>query len=269
MKFHSLLKEEILSSQESEIKNYYRNIINNPQKYYFHSFGWSKRIEYLVKNIKNKNAAILDAGCGLGTESIYFASLGMNVLSIDLNRSFINLAKKRKDYYEKKLNKDLAINFCATNIFDIEEKKFEIIWLSEAISHIYPPESFLEKAYSLLETGGHIFISDTNSLNPIIQVYTAKQTKRIFRKNVKKKHPITGKMIEEASENLLNPLKISSLLKNIGYSNINYEYSRFLPPRFFRTEKSIKEAFVLEKKINIYFPLKHFLGAIYNISACR
>jgi 2-polyprenyl-3-methyl-5-hydroxy-6-metoxy-1,4-benzoquinol methylase len=269
IKFHHLLRKEVLSSQEDKIKKYYRNILNNPKKYYFYSFGWSKRVEYLTKNIENKNSVLLDAGCGLGTESIYFASLGMKVVSIDLNDSFIELAKKRKEYYEKKLNENLDIDFYATNIFDIKNKKFDVIWLSEAISHIFPPEEFLKKSHSLLNPKGAIFISDTNSLNPIVQAHTAKQTKKVFRKNVIRQHPITGKLVEEANENLLNPFKISFLLKNIGYKDVSYEYSMFLPPVFLKNSNAVKKAFTLEKNINKYFPGKHFAGAIYNISALR
>ena len=267
--FHKILYEEIGSfGCDEKIKNYYQNILRFPQNYWFYAFNWARRIEQPIKILRNE-MNLLDAGCGLGTESIYFANLGIKVIGIDLKQEFIEGARKRKNYYENKFNKLLNIDFKTANIFNLnEENYFDIIWAMESVSHIYPPEAFFEKAYSMLKPGGLLFISDTNSLNPIIQINMIRLTGKVFRETVKRRNPATGEVVEEGSENLLNPIRLISTLKQDGYKNTKIEYSMFLPHRFFKKEGRIIRGYNMEKIINRIWPLKHF-GGVYNIIAQR
>ena len=122
--FHKMLYEEIGSSGcDEKIKNYYRNILRFPQNYWFYAFNWARRIEQPTKIVRNE-MNLLDAGCGLGTEAIYFANLGIKVLGIDLNQEFVEKAQKRKKYYENKFNKLLNIDFKAANIFNLNEENY-------------------------------------------------------------------------------------------------------------------------------------------------
>ena len=67
------------------------------------------------------NQYIFDLGCGLGMQSIIFASLGAKVAALDMNEEAILLCKKRKAYYENKLNVDLDISFNPTFAYVIRE----------------------------------------------------------------------------------------------------------------------------------------------------
>ncbi len=264
--FYTLLQEEIFTSNSDELKKYYRNIVRKPEKKWFYFNNWINRLTTIEKYLKD-DVKILDAGCGLGTESIFFSIMGGSVIGIDVNQDFVGKAKKRKSYYEKKLNKVLNIDFKAVSIFDIrKENYFDIIWVMESISHIYPPESFLKQSYSMLKKDGTLFISDTNSLNPFIQVQVIKNTKKIVRKPVEKKHPQTGKIIKDGNENLLNPFKLRKKLKEIGFEDIKSASSLFFPPPFFKNEKSIEKIQKIEEKINKHCFLRYF-GGIYNIVA--
>lgn len=264
--FYTLLQEEIFTSNSDELRKYYRNIVRKPEKKWFYFNNWINRLIIIEKYLKD-DVKILDAGCGLGTESILFSIMGGSVIGIDVNQDFVEKAKKRKSYYEKKLNKVLNINFQAASIFDIrKENYFDIIWAMESISHIYPPKTFLKQSYSMLKKGGIFFISDTNSLNPLTQAQVIKNTKKIIRKPVEKKHPQTGKIIKDGNENLLNPFKLRKMLGKIGFEDIKSTSSLFFPPFFFKNKKSIEKIQKIEEKINNHCFLRYF-GGIYNVVA--
>ena len=63
----------------------------------------SKEAKKFIRNIihyykLDKNALILDAGCGKGRHSIHLEKFGYNVLGIDLAKKSIVEAKKKREF---------------------------------------------------------------------------------------------------------------------------------------------------------------------------
>ncbi len=264
MNFHQHLWKEVESIQTDQlVKHYYRNILQYTNKRWFYAFNWSRRLENLTKEI-NKGSIILDAACGLGTESLCASFCGASVLGVDLNKDFIKTAIKRKLIYEKIFEKPLNVIFENKNIFNLEYRNhFDIIWCMEAISHIYPTEKFLKVAHSVLKPGGKILISDPNAANLIIQLKLIKEV-GLKRGRVKRIDPQTNKEIEESCEKILVPSKLKKMMKENGFVIEKINYSIFLPPILFSSFKAVNNIYKLEKILN-KIPIIRSMGAIYTI----
>ena len=93
---------------------------------------------------KNKGCSILDVGCGVGNDSLYFAYCGANVLGIDIKKSRLACAKERISVEKKLFRRKNRLNciFENKNILDIKtSKKFDVIWMKEAFHHLEPRDT--------------------------------------------------------------------------------------------------------------------------------
>lgn len=264
LEFHKVLQEEVKGSGDEVLKDYYRNIYYNKKNRWFYSFNWSRRIENMPVFSRSQNFFILDAGCGTGTESIFFASQGAKVVGIDLNKDKINTARRRKNYYEKMFQKELAVDFQAKNIFNLQPSdQFDIIWCSEAISHIYPIDSFIKRACYLLRSGGLLIISDTNILNPVARLQLFSVRRGVF----ESLDPETGEKIKYANENIQNPHGLSSIIRKNGFNVQKIDFSVFLHPSVFK-ENTINKIYKMEKWIN-RIPVLRSIGVVYTITGVK
>lgn len=77
-------------------------------------------------NFVSEDGTILDAGCGSGRDTKYFASLGYKVISIDASQEMVKLSSKytqRKTYL--------------MNFYDLTfEDEFDAIWSMASLIHI-------------------------------------------------------------------------------------------------------------------------------------
>ena len=239
--FHDLCEEldyhgnstKYLTFDEYKIlKTYYNELNYRTVK---HIAPWrASLLKHVVKHVFRhlKSPWILDAGCGLGSEAIFFSLLGAKVVGVDINRERLDVAKKRVKYYEEKYNKVLYVEFHLKSILEFcEYEKFNIVWSNQSISHIHPPQDFLKVTWTNLKNGGDLIIGDSNSLNP----YVSYQAWLVHRKGglyTLVKDPDTFESIPYARENYLNPLFLKNLLQKTHYDIQLIKYHGFMPPRF-------------------------------------
>jgi len=190
----------------------------------------------LLKKIK-KEIIILDAGCGIGSESIFCGLLGAKVRGIDISKNRLSCARVRKLYYEKKFNKKINVKFELKNIFDVDGK-YDIIWVNEAISHISPAEKFLELSYNLLKKGGSLIITDSNKLNPYIYIRIKKEQKKRGGTLLKVKDPTTDKQISYAVERCFTISQIKKMVSDKFEIDDIFSFS-FFPFFIFKRFKRI------------------------------
>ncbi|MDP2924111.1 MAG: class I SAM-dependent methyltransferase [Candidatus Omnitrophota bacterium] len=226
--------------------------------------GYSiERFNYSVRTImeNKRHLKILDAGCGLGTNSILFALLGADVWGIDIKKQRIDLAKERVKYYEREYDVRLDINFLAQNIFDLKGS-FDVIFVNEAISHIHPAEEFLKLSYRLLKNNGEIIIADANGLNPFVQLhYFKKRGSKLYDTII---DSATGKIIPIANERIFNLYQIKKRLQNAKFSIKHIEC--FLPFASFTGRKVYNRIFLRLQKLPLFASV---LGRAYAISGIR
>ena len=208
--------EEIYGTEGSRpLKRYYKTF-QKPGKFFdYAQFYYIRRIMPLIKYIKT-GKKILDAGCGLGTESILFCFHGANVVGVDIRDDRIKTAKLRVKYFEKKLDIHIDVKFNFENILN-HYGQYDIIWLNEAISHINPLDKLIYLCYENLNNDGKLIIADANKLNPIIY-YRSKLEQYRYGGKIKTfpiKDPNTNKEISYAVERIFSIPMIKLLLSNL------------------------------------------------------
>jgi SAM-dependent methyltransferase len=164
--YEMLIKEmkntNINSNEKRFMINYYKNRT-------FSKIFYIKKtrdlIELIMKTKKKK--IITDLGCGIGTEGIFLALLGNKIYCVDIDKYMINIAKQRKEYFEKKLKIKLDITFV---IFDyqkyIQKEKSDIVILKDAMVLNKPrPKIKFFQNINYLKKKGHLFISNYSDHN--------------------------------------------------------------------------------------------------------
>lgn len=120
------------------------------------------RIDWICKKVKGKN--ILDVGCSQGITSILLGKESKNVIGIDLSIESIEYAEKLK-YKE---NDEIAdnINFIQGDFLQYKfNKKFDTIIMGGILEHVFKPEAFIVKVFSLLNENGRIIITVPFGIN--------------------------------------------------------------------------------------------------------
>ena len=275
LSFHRLLQPEVyqgnnyLTTQMNQcIKEYYTNFLKHPKLIKFYEYNWATRVMSIIPFIKEQTAGIriLDAGCGVGTESLFFSSLNPNaeVIGVDIF-SYCQAAQKRRLYWEQAVKKPLNVTFRREDIMDfVPEGLFDIIWVEEAISHIYTPDLFIQKMHKYLKKGGLIFVSDTNLLNPYIYYRILKM--RGFKKAefIESKDEETGKTMKVFDENILTISGIEKTLKKHNFTILQRNTHGFIPRSIFSYSNSIS------RKLDIFLsklPMINLFGGIYTVVA--
>ena len=101
-------------------------------------YGWAKSSFALYApyiNLKNKD--ILDAGCGLGGKTVYYAENGCNsIIGIDMDENHI---KYSKQFAKKKGVFNVQFKVADLNTLSFESNKFDIVFLNDVVEHIRRP----------------------------------------------------------------------------------------------------------------------------------
>ena len=240
--------------------------------------GYTHRLAAMLDELKERTnqARILDAGCGYGTESLFFSLFGNPIIGVELVKERLEIANSRVEYFQSISKSGLDLNFINADIFRFLEhsKPFDVIWVMEAISHIYPPEKFIELAYERLAEGGALVISDPNSLNPLAWLRSVKirgSLKHI--PHQKFKDPETEKPVCYGQEQIFSFFRLRRILKNSGFKIKRVDLSGFMGssflPRFILNHKASQK--ILEDFQNFIkgLPIIRAFGSIYSIVAIK
>jgi SAM-dependent methyltransferase len=95
---------------------------------------------------------LLDVGCGDGQLLQTAKDEGWDALGIDLSETAIMLCHRR------------GLSASGTDFFDVslDERRFDVIVMSELIEHVPSPQRFLKRAEELLEEGGVVYLTTPN-----------------------------------------------------------------------------------------------------------
>lgn len=277
--FFKIFEIEMLSRETNDnLKSYYKNFFKNRTVIPASVYAYGKRLEPMIKELINlkEPAKILDGGCGYGTESLLFSLLGHEVVGVDLVSERINIASSRIKFYQSFCNFPMKISFVNANIFSFLESSpsFDIIWLMESISHIYPPLDFLCLVHRKLKKRGKLIISDPNATSPLALLRSIKIRGSLKHSTHKKfKDPNLGIPVDYAQENIFTVYKMKKILEQIGFkineiSMAGYMGTSFIPKsilQFDLTFNLLKNLFNLLQKT----PLVRLIGTVYTIVATK
>ena len=117
---------------------------------------------------------VLEVGCGTGIliDRLAGRFKGAEFLGIDINKEFIQFAKKNYGGKRKK--------FMMGDIQSVG-KKFDAIVTVDVLHHLdCPLEEFAEDVIKRLRKGGHWIVFDHNAMNPYILIWQILAERRVF-----------------------------------------------------------------------------------------
>lgn len=170
----SISTKNLLSDNNRKIfERYYSSSINNLDKYTCINIEKkTKEISTLIR--KKKNLKILEIGSGCGTQALWFAINNAKVTSIDVKLQRLNVALERKKILEDQFNIELDLKLLNYDFFEFcdefNSEKYDIVWMEQAYHHIEPREKLISYLKDLLNKDGYIIFSESNALNPFIQI---------------------------------------------------------------------------------------------------
>lgn len=159
-----------------------------------------KRLDFIVnsiKDLKKKDAYILDIGCGNGNISLALGALGYKVLGIDIDPVSIKNATALNTF------KNVRFEISDANAFSINDN-FDAIVCSEVLEHLDHPWELVKSIYRILKPGGILVATVPNGQGP----------REIL---------VTRPMLWLHAKNLGKP--IEALKRLLGYSNTTLQSS--------------------------------------------
>ena len=237
---NSWLTNDYLSSlpkEKKDFEKYYRGYINgrflrHTAYYYDHNLSPVLKI---IKEQKPKQLRVLEVGSGCGTESLYLSLMGCKVVSVELLKKYVDVAKSRQNIIENNLNIKLAVEFIHSSILEFEDiDKFDLIWMEQAFHHLEPRELVVEKISSLLKPRGYLILSEANAYNPISQIFLMRERYRTHGnpfKTVIEQTDDDGTVRLWGHERILLPIKLANLFVKKGIIKHSVDYYKILPNR--------------------------------------
>jgi SAM-dependent methyltransferase len=121
-----------------------------------------------------KNGKILDAGCGIGTHSLYFKSKGYNVVPIDLSLGMVEICK----------SKGLDAVVMDLENLQFEDSSFDGIWCHTSLIHFDNKDKIravLRRFSQILKPNSPLFIALREGRGEKWELYhDAQDTERWF-----------------------------------------------------------------------------------------
>lgn len=114
---------------------------------------------------------LLEVGCGCGTESLWLARHGADVLGIDVRSDRIETAKRRAEVMAQHLGRPVTAAFRRAGVLDVAgSADYDVIWMEQAFHHLEPRDAVVRHLAQLLKPGGSLVISEANGWNPLLQL---------------------------------------------------------------------------------------------------
>ncbi len=242
----------------------------------YSSFVYSERLFPAIQELKNrKSPKVLELGAGLGIDANLFAKYGAEVFAVEIESNRLQIFRQLRNHLN---SKDLHIveRDALSWLSELDKKqKFDLIWITEAISHIHPLETLFKLLRDKLNNDGVVIISESNINNPVFKKYIDKERlDRYARKELDPDEhmdgdiyltpseyidPKTGKKIFQANERMLSPGELRRLMRIYGFKQKKTYYRMFLPEKIFTL---LPLSWVLEKILS-YIPALRTIGVRY------
>jgi 2-polyprenyl-3-methyl-5-hydroxy-6-metoxy-1,4-benzoquinol methylase len=218
---------------------------------------------------RDKPWQILDAGCGMGTESIFWSTCrtDVEVVAVDIHSERLEVARARQRAYEKRLGRNLGLCFLDQDALHVlQTRRFDLVWSMESISHIDPAERFLARVLEALSSAGYLVISDSHLCNP-------RMAWRVWRLRASGIAERTLKMagdhrLSYAQERLFTVRKLSRMLRSVGFRKIWSQLSVYFPPALARVPRVFRACIWFDALLS-QVPLVRNLGGIYTVVASK
>jgi SAM-dependent methyltransferase len=257
--FYQILRKEVcegnmelLPEEQKKLQSHYP-IMMDPDHYppplaaTIYANRRTQPVDFILESV---NPIVFDAGCGFGSESYLFASVGAKVVAVDHSAEQIAIAKKRKRNYERIFGKSLDIQFIVANLDEYVPEKINLslTWVASVLAAIQNQDLFLERIYQITRPGGKIMVTDMNMRNPLFLAKEWKRRKGAFRENrefaaqssfwgmVGRKGRKGARYFPRKNAKdfddvqFFTPRTLTLLLKKVGFEALAPSFNGFIPP---------------------------------------
>jgi len=215
--------------EEALVRSYYESagLLKKWRRGFFrhhYSSSFASAARFLVDD--NANSRILDIGCGIGTQSLFLALLGHEVIAVDLDRTSLAILGKRQRFYEEVAGRRLNIIYQNKNAFDVEYEKLSPIngvYSMFAFNMIQPSSTLLQEIVPSLSSCARVAIIDGNSVSWI------------------------SKWLLRRRRNTWAPVEFSQYLAKQGFSVIDHRGGVALPPVLFAFKATRGAVIVIDR----------------------
>ena len=162
-----------------------------------------------------KDLAVLEVGCGLGTDGAQFAKAGANYTGIDLTDAAVDLARRRFELFQ------LPGTFRVADAerLDFPDNTFDIVYSHGVLHHTPDTAAAVREIHRVLRPGGKavVMLYHRDSYNYRVNISMLRRTGvQLLRWNagVKLVHLLTGEpeeSLREHARQLQNTIRISKL----------------------------------------------------------
>lgn len=114
---------------------------------------------------KSPRPTILDLGCGVGSQSLFFALNGAHVLAVDMDEIALDIFRKRQALYSELTGQSLDIEIVNGNVFDIDyasHAPIHGVYSLFAFNMMQPSGRLLDRLVPHLEDGAQLAVLDGN-----------------------------------------------------------------------------------------------------------
>lgn len=157
-------KENLVTLDFAKTHFVFAESCRSPVEYY-HSQSSHSAIDYgeFVKQFPRRKLKILDIGVGRGESSVFLATLGHSVTSVEPSYDFCTLIA----YVKNKFKLDIKIvRTVGEEINKINDSNFDFIIFNASLHHCDDPQLALKNAYNMLAPGGKVFLSSEIQIRP-------------------------------------------------------------------------------------------------------
>lgn len=123
--------------------------------------GWTAR--WLAERTTPR---VLDAGSGFGTFAMLFASVGADVVGVDVRPDRLDAARRRLEFHRRATGVALPVEYVRGDLTREWPGTFDLVWVYNALSHIDPLDPFLTGVRDHLRPGGVLVVGDINGALP-------------------------------------------------------------------------------------------------------
>ncbi len=159
--------------QKDLLQDYYRSYYHEAGllkwwrcSFFRHHFArtFAQASDYLLKC--DHTPHILDLGCGSGTQSLWFAIMGAQVIAIDMDEKALSILRKRKRFYENLLDRKLKISIFQRDIFEFDFSSInplDGIYSMFAFNMMQPSKKLIRLLSKQSSSGCRLAILDGNN----------------------------------------------------------------------------------------------------------
>lgn len=189
--------------------------------------GGLRKLDFIVEVLEDNfysrpksEIKILDVGCGRGNISLPLASLGYQVLGVDIDQPSIKNAQEKNKFPNAKF---LIKSFPLKKEEIKKDFKFDCVIASEFFEHLQDPQSFAKQVYQILNQGGLLISSIPNGGSLIEsfrwflnQTLIGQGLKKFLRKTILKKETIQS-YAESPHIQFFSLGRFKRILENAGF----------------------------------------------------